>query len=271
MRVRPTLFALLIAVTSSFNTSAENVESEYSTPIISIILDDMGNREATDRRAVTLPGAVACAFLPHAPYTHRMAVMAHSYNKEVMLHAPMQASGNNVLGPGGLTVDMPQEKFLQTLREDIASVPHVRGISNHMGSLLTQHPDHMVWLMHELTRHGDMFFVDSRTTSKSVAGEIAGNLGIPNIGRDVFLDNKTNIDYIRMQFNELIRKARIRGSALAVGHTYPATLDFLEKELPRLEQYGVKLVPLSAMIEYRKRRASSWQASLFPSPRDVKN
>ncbi|MDH5436745.1 MAG: divergent polysaccharide deacetylase family protein [Gammaproteobacteria bacterium] len=240
-------------------------------PVISIIIDDMGNQYETGYRAVTLPGAVACAFLPHVAFTHKLAVIAHSYNKEVILHAPMQANGNNRLGPGGLTVDMSQEVFLKTLREDIASVPHVTGISNHMGSLLTRHPDHMVWLMHEMNRHGNMFFVDSKTTAKSVASRVAGDLGIPNVERDVFLDNIPENAAIEKQFKRLVKIAKLKGSAIAVGHAYAPTLAYLEKELLKLDEHGVKLIPLAQMIEQRKRSQLPWQASLSPSLKAVKS
>lgn len=267
---RLTLF-LFLTFTGSLCTAGSLDNPSTSQPVISIIIDDMGNQFKTGYRAVTLPGAVACAFLPRVPYTHKLAVMAHSYNKEVMLHAPMQAQGNNRLGPGGLTVDMSQEEFLKTLRDDIASVPHVRGISNHMGSLLTQHPDHMVWLMGEINRQGNLFFLDSKTTSKSVASHVAGDFGIPNVERDVFLDNIREEAEIDKQFKRLIKIAKQKGSAVAVGHAYHPTLQYLERELLKLEEYGVKLIPLSRMIEHRKRSQPSWQVSLSPSLRVVKS
>ncbi len=267
---RKLIFFIFLVFAGSLCT-AGSLDAPSSQPVISIIIDDMGNQYKTGYRAVTLPGAVACAFLPRVPFTHKLAVMAHSNNKEVMLHAPMQAKGNNRLGPGGLTVDMSQEQFLKTLREDIEAVPHVMGISNHMGSLLTQHPDHMVWLMHEINRHGNLFFVDSKTTAKSVASRVAGDIGIPNIERDVFLDNVLEIPEIDKQFKKLIKIAKRKGSAVAVGHAYHPTLEYLEKELLKLDKYGVKLIPISRMIEHRKRSKPSWQASLSPSLKAVKS
>ncbi|HLN57115.1 MAG TPA: divergent polysaccharide deacetylase family protein [Thermoanaerobaculia bacterium] len=39
-------------------------------------------------------------------------------------------------------------------------------------------------------------------------------------------------------------RARAEGSAVGLGHPYDATLSVLERELPRLELRGVKLVPV---------------------------
>ena len=45
------------------------------------------------------------------------------------------------------------------------------------------------------------------------------------------------------------RLARKRGSAVAIGHPYPATLELLERELPKLADEGFMLVPLSELFE----------------------
>ena len=220
-----------------------------------------------------MPGAVACAFLPRVPFTHKLAVMAHSNNKEVMLHAPMQAKGNNRLGPGGLTVDMSQEQFLKTLREDIEAVPHVMGISNHMGSLLTRHPGHMSWLMEEIVSKESLFFVDSLTTSETVARRVALEHDVPSISRDVFLDHDRDPEKIAAQLGKLISKAKQRGGwALGIGHPYPETMAILETVLPTLEYSGIKLIPVSQLITTRNTlRDTLWHASLSPSQKAVKN
>ncbi len=232
-------------------------------PAISIIIDDLGNHKQTGYRAVELPGAVACAFLPHAPFTHQLALLAHSGNKEVMLHAPMESEKHGKVGPGALMLHMDQNQFITTLQKDIAAVPHVRGINNHMGSLLTRHPNHMLWLMQEINRHGDLFFVDSRTTTRTVASKIAGETGVPSLQRDIFLDNVREPEAIESQFNKLIAIARRKGTALAIGHGYESTLSVLERLLPQLEAHGVRLVPVSKLINLRTQRVNSWRVSLY--------
>ncbi len=51
---------------------------------------------------------------------------------------------------------------MRQLNANLASIPHIRGVNNHMGSLLTQHLGHMDWLMQALERRGDLYFIDSR-------------------------------------------------------------------------------------------------------------
>jgi polysaccharide deacetylase 2 family uncharacterized protein YibQ len=231
-------------------------------PAIAIIIDDLGNLKSRDARALRLPGAVTYAFLPLTPHAHELALRAHGLHKEVMLHLPMQSVEHNHLGPGALTLDMSEQEFARQLQADLASVPHAAGINNHMGSLLTQHPGHMAWLMREMGRRDDLYFVDSYTSKTSVAGQLADEHWVPNLRRDVFLDSERQPADIQFQFDRLLQKARENGTALGIGHPYPETLALLEQELPRLSAKGITLVPVSRLIALQAQRAATWRTAL---------
>ncbi len=241
-------------------------------PIISIIIDDLGDRYSYGRRVVDLPSEVTCAFLPHTPFAAKLARQAHAQGHEVMLHLPMQAENGKRLGPGGVTLDMTEAQFRATVRDDLAAIPFVRGINNHMGSLLTRAPGQMDWLMSEINAHGDLYFIDSVTTSATVAQMVALEHNLPTARRNVFLDSDPSFGAIRHEFDRLIAMARTAGSAVAIGHPYPTTMTFLAAQLPRLGQLGVRLVPVSHLIAARQqRRPPLWQASLSPLPQVAKS
>ncbi len=231
-------------------TTPTNIEQPL--PAISIIIDDLGQQLAAGERAVALPGNITYAFLPHTNHAAQLAELAHQQDKEVMIHMPMQAIGENNLGKGGLTLDMSQQHFLTTLKENLSAIPHISGINNHMGSLLTQHPGHMAWLMAALSERDDLFFVDSRTTEHTIAYQIATEYEVPRINRNVFLDNIRNEAEISRQFDRLITLAKRNGTAVAIGHPYPETIAFLEQILPRLEQHGVELIKTSGLIKRKQ-------------------
>jgi polysaccharide deacetylase 2 family uncharacterized protein YibQ len=260
------LFVLWLGCGMLAVSAAEPVSNTYTKPLpaIALIIDDMGNRREAGRRVVSLPGPVACAFLPYGQYTDLLARQAHARNKEVLLHLPMQAvePAPDMLGQGVLTLDMTEQQFLATLDFDIAAVPHLSGLNNHMGSLLTRHPGTMAWLMEAIAQRGNLFFVDSRTTSATVAEQLAVEHGIPNTSRNVFLDNEPNPAAVRAQFRKLVAMARLNGTALGIGHPYPGTLAVLADELRRLDQSGVQLISVSRLIERQQQGRSSWQASL---------
>ena len=218
-------------------------------PRIAIIIDDLGYQLVAGERAIGLPGPVACAILPGAPRARYLANVANAQGKEVLLHLPMQAVGPETsVEATRMTLDMSRSSFAATFDAAFDSVPHAIGINNHRGSLLTRHPGHMQWLMEELLQHDGLFFVDSFTTAESVALQIASELGVHATRRDVFLDpDKTSLT-LQREFERLKSVARKRGSAIAIGHPYDATLALLERELPRLAEQGFDLVPVSELV-----------------------
>jgi len=221
-----------------------------AVPWISIIIDDIGYRRNEDFEALNLPGPLAFAIMPHSPHAARISDLAVENGKDVLLHLPMQAveaDMNRFLGPGGLTMDMTRRQFVRTLTDDLHSFPHIIGINNHMGSLLTQQTDYMEWLMHIIKGSGK-FYIDSLTTSESVAGGIARENHVPYMRRDIFLDDMQNAAYVNDQFDELIDLAKHNGHAIAIGHPHPCTLSVLAKRLPKLYEYGVMLVSLKQMM-----------------------
>ena len=239
-------------------------------PAISIIIDDMGYRLKYGKRAINLPGRLTFSFLPHSPYAVELAELAHQHQQEIMLHMPMESDESKRLGPGGLTQCMTQEQFSKTVRGNFLAVPHVKGFNNHMGSLLTRSDLLMASIM-KASAKPDLYFVDSRTTSNSVAIKHAKNNGIYGVSRDIFLDHFKEQEFIQTQLENLVKRAKKKGTAIAIGHPYKLTLQVLEQWLPQLEKQGVQLVPVSELIQLREQRRLAWQASSSRSPRAVKN
>tara|TARA_R100000005_G_scaffold93265_2_gene68334 strand:+ start:7978 stop:8802 length:825 start_codon:yes stop_codon:yes gene_type:complete len=212
-----------------------------------IIIDDLGNRLKEGRLTVALPGRISVAVLPHTPHGARLAEEAHRAGKDVMLHAPMSTLDHRPLGPGALTDALSETEFRDTLEAALASVPHVQGVNNHMGSGLTQRPEPMRWLMAELTAR-DLYFVDSRTHKATVAAAAAAEAGLPHLSRQVFLDNVADPEAIAERFLAAVNQARQRGLAVAIGHPYPETIAFLQAVLPELEAQGIRLATVSEVL-----------------------
>ncbi|MDJ0938163.1 MAG: divergent polysaccharide deacetylase family protein [Woeseiaceae bacterium] len=251
--IRPAaMLAALLPVLAAADPTArlETMQPDATEPVarIAIIIDDLGYALGNGQRAVDLPGPVACAILPGTPAATRLAGAAADRGKEVLLHLPMQATqADGKDEPDSITLDMSRRAFAETFDAALESVPHAIGVNNHRGSLLTRHPGHMQWLMEELSARDELFFVDSYTTHLSVALQIAAETGVPAIKRDVFLDPDRSAQTVEREFARLKRLAHERGVAVAIGHPYDATLDLLERELPRLAAEGIELVPISEL------------------------
>jgi len=232
-------------------TPAALLPADQNPPRIALIIDDLGNWRSAGVRTVSLPGPVACAVLPHTPFAALIAERAHVAGKEVMLHLPMAPIQHRDNAAGTIYVDTTRSQLARIFALDIASIPHAVGVNNHMGSLVTQHPGHMAWLMTEILERGGLFFVDSVTSDASIALKIATETGVPATRRDVFLDNVPTEAAIEKEFQRLKQMARRNGIAVGIGHPYPSTLTYLERALPELANEGIELISIADSIRYR--------------------
>lgn len=232
---------------------------------LAIIIDDLGYNLPLGQRTTDLPGAFTIAVLPFTPHGRELAERAHKRGKEVMLHAPMSNHHSYPLGRGGLVSGMKQAEFLAVLRQNLANIPYIKGVNNHMGSQLTEQAEPMRWLMQEL-RARQLYFVDSRTSAQTQALIEAERIKLPSRKRDVFLDDKRDQQQIRQQLLLALQKAQQQGSAVAIGHPYPETLSVLKQIDPLLERYGVELVSVSRLVARFTPQPTSSGYCLAPPP-----
>ena len=242
---------LLLVIAIAMISISPGASVAQGTPRIAIIIDDLGYQFEAGMRALNLPGPISYAVLPVTPSGTSLAYAAHAKGKEVLLHLPLESvDRENQEEPGAITLDMSRDAFHEAFGVALASVPHAIGVSNHRGSLLTRHPGHMTWLMEEIAARDGMFFIDSFTTKESVALQIASESGIAATRRHVFLDNDRSPQALRKQFDRLTALARQKGIAVAIGHPYPETMEFLERELRELDNSTIMLIPVSEAVNF---------------------
>ena len=218
-------------------------------PAIAIVIDDIGHQKARGRQAAMLPGAVTFAVIPHTPHGKSMAELLHRLNREVIVHMPMEPASHHNPGPSAILTSMTRADIERLVRHALTSVPYARGLSNHMGSRATADARVMDVMMGAVAQYAPqpLFYLDSRTTARSVTRSAAAKHGIPHLTRDAFLDNVREASAIRAQLGKLVAAARRKGYAIAIGHPYPETLEILADRIPYLSESGVSLVPLSAL------------------------
>ena len=251
MSVPRSLPGLLQIIAVAIFSISPGTSSGQPTPRIAIIIDDLGYQFEAGMRALNLPGPISYAVLPATPSGMSLAHAAHAQGKEVLLHLPLESvDRENLDEPGAITLDMNRDAFHVAFGAALESVPYAIGVSSHRGSLLTRHPGHMAWLMEEIAAHEGMFFVDSFTTHESVAMQIASESGVAATRRHVFLDNDRSEGALRKEFDRLTALARSKGVAVAIGHPYPETLQFLERELLELDSSTIMLIPVSQALNF---------------------
>lgn len=199
-------------------------------PRLVIIIDDLGESMAVANRLAGLPFEVSFSVLPHNTKARQVAELARQKDLELLLHLPCEPEGypkSANSGPGTLRVNMTPAVLEQTLADNLARLPEVDGVNNHMGSRLTQDKKAMAVVLGHLQGRGK-FFVDSLTTPRSCVRDVSKTLGLRYYRRHIFIDNTAKEHAILLQLKKAESLARRTGLAVAIGHPYPATLSALE-------------------------------------------
>jgi polysaccharide deacetylase 2 family uncharacterized protein YibQ len=220
-----------------------------SGPMIAIVIDDMGLDRKRSSRVVGLPAPLTLAWLPYANDLPHQTKTARAAGHELMVHIPMEPQASDVdPGPDAMKVGIGNAELLRRLDRGLKSFDGYIGINNHMGSRFTEDAAGMKVILGELQRRG-LMFLDSRTTSHSVASSIARGMHLPALGRDVFLDDDMSPVAVRASLAKVEAVARRQGYAIAIGHPHDATVDALVEWLPAVAAKGFTLVPVSAILK----------------------
>jgi hypothetical protein len=217
---------------------------------VALIMDDMGNSLETLDEIVALGRPITVSVLPYSAHAAETARMAHERGLEVLLHLPLESINNHeaMADTEGLIMAMMTEPAIVAAFEaSYDRVPFAAGTNNHMGSRFTAERDLMRMILKPIKERG-LFFVDSRTTAKTVALEEAQKMGVRSTQRDVFLDADEDRGRIRGRLIELLQKARKKGRAVGICHPFPETLAVLKSSLFLLDSYNLEAVPVSRLV-----------------------
>lgn len=217
---------------------------------VAIIMDDIGiNRDAA-LQALQLPMPLALAIIPGEAHSTEIMNLAHRQQSDIMIHIPMEPVSypQNDPGPLGLFSHQSEQQIRERINHIIAELPYAIGGNNHMGSEFTQHADKMRPVLTALKDSG-LFFVDSLTSKDSVAYQQARELGLSCAIRDVFLDNVREIEPILAQLDRLVSRAHQHGSAIAICHPYPQTIEALHSFIKDRERFDVEIVSITRLVQ----------------------
>lgn len=227
----------------------EKPESRKYSGKLAVIVDDCGYDMSSVRTLLNTGLPLNFAVLPYKPYSSDVLEMIKSDGRVAMLHLPMEPVDRSAMSEGRSTIctDMSKDKILELTRKAINSLPGVSGVNNHQGSKATADSATMTTVLQEL-RNQDLFFVDSRTSSKSVARDKAVAMGVPTARNDIFLDNSSDVQAIRNQIYKAMDIAEKNGSAIAICHARPNTAKAWSMYAEEIKNTGIELVPITDLL-----------------------
>lgn len=185
-----------------------------------IVLDDGGHNLNHLQPFLNLDIPLTIAVLPELSYSKESALRIKNSGKTLILHQPMQAINLSTdPGPSAIMPEMSADQIRNLLTKNLDSLGIKIGLNNHEGSLITADTYAMKVVM-EVCKERGMFFLDSRTNSKSVCKSVASEYGVKLYERNTFLDNTpSQADMIAM-FKSGIEVAKKNGSVIMIGHVW---------------------------------------------------
>ena len=218
--------------------------------IIVLVIDDFGYRnDSISDGFLALSVPITCAVLPGHNQSSSFAKKAKKAGKEIIVHMPMEssvaASGEDEFK---LKVGMTSEEIEWRLREALKEIPEAIGINNHQGSKATT-DGKVMGVVASVLKNNNKYFLDSRTSSKTVGEKTMRSMGVLTARRHIFLDNDLNIDNISEQFSKLVNVSRKKGIAIGIGHVKANTLKVLEREIPILIEKGFEFKFVSQVVD----------------------
>lgn len=217
------------------------------SPRLTIVIDDLGGSLEQARDLLDLGLPVTFSIMPNLPHTKEVDAMAAKAGMEVILHQPMDAHGSSPQAAGTLRSGMTVPETAAILAAHLVQTPHAVGVSNHTGSKATEDAVLMTAVMADLKGRG-LFFLDSLTSAKSVAGKEAVKSQVPTLARTVFLDNERGQQPTLLMLAQAEKEARAKGRAVAIGHPYPETIAALAAWDIRRDK-SIALVTLSRQLK----------------------
>ncbi|RNB70047.1 divergent polysaccharide deacetylase family protein [Brevibacillus panacihumi] len=218
---------------------------------VAFVIDDFGNNMKGTEEMLSMPVPMTIAVMPFLPSTKKDAELAYKNGHDVIVHMPMEPLKGRAswLGPGAITTDLSDEEIRDRLRKAIDEVPHAIGMNNHMGSKATADERVMRIVMGVLKERG-LYFLDSKTNYRSVAGKIAKEIGVPYTENQMFLDDSLTTEHITKQLEITCHRLDKERRCIVIGHVGPAgkkTASILRQYIPRIQKEA-EFVTISKMI-----------------------
>ena len=217
---------------------------------VAIVIDDWGYNTDNLDLLSEINSPLTLAILPFRNYSSRIAEFGHEHNFEIIIHMPMEPDNKERVGlePRTLITNMGDETIKMVLNDAFDNIPYAKGMSNHMGSFATKDEKFIRVIFKELKKN-KLYFLDSFVIPDSICHKVSRQIGIRFAKRSIFLDNKSDLAYIRGQLMELIRKVDRFGHAIGIGHDKKNTLSVLKEVIPQLLKQGYKFVFVSELVD----------------------
>ncbi|PPR77795.1 MAG: hypothetical protein CFH01_01357 [Alphaproteobacteria bacterium MarineAlpha2_Bin1] len=220
------------------------------TSSIVIIIDDAGMNISKLKDLLNLKlKNITIAFLPYSNNLDYQVNLVNESGYDILVHIPMEPEDISIdPGPNALLTSHNIDELKSNIYKNLSKFSNYVGINNHMGSKFTSNSK-SIKNFFEIIKSMDLIFVDSKTSSNSLAAEMSNKYNIPTLSRDLFIDNVHDKNYVLMQLRKAEKIAKEKGHVVVIGHLQKWTIDALAEWYPSAKNNGLILDTVSSIIK----------------------
>lgn len=210
----------LIAYMILYNVNTIRCSFQHTSGKLAIIIDDFGQTREGVEEMMTIDEHLTFAVMPFMEFTKEDAIKAKDLGYEVIIHLPMEAKGGSLswLGPRPILCNMKKNEVRKVVEDAVADVPYAIGANIHMGSKACCQEEIMESIFEVVKEKRLYYFVDSRTSNKTVAKKKADEMGVLCYDNNVFLDGQKPKSHMIKRLRKAGDLALKKGQAIAIGH-----------------------------------------------------
>jgi len=212
-------------------------KTPVSRPAVALIFDDLGESLTDLKEIYSLNIPLTVSIIPGLKFSKNIAHIAARCGFSVMIHLPLEPKKDDYRQASYtfISAALGRSEIDRLLRKYLNSIQIAVGVNNHMGSKATEDSELMRVVLRAV-KQKNLIFIDSRTSSRSVAYDIAVEEGVRCAYNEWFLDAVEGEEAMRRRMEEIVDRAAQNGKTIVIAHPRKPTIAFLKKYLD--ERHG---------------------------------
>ena len=225
-------------------TYARPYDGNDTRPRIAIMVTGLGLQADATNATIHLPGAVSLMFSPYTEDLPTLFERARLAGHEVLIELPMEPSDYPTNDPGAHTLRASGtvDTNLERLNWVLSRAQGYFAVGGQ-GGVFAASPEAPPMMQALAERGLGMVEIDGDSL-----GKVGAEADLAYLSTAIRIDDPPTADSINQVLANLEVKAKREGAAFAVAEAYPVTLKQLVSWSADLEQRGIVLAPVSAIL-----------------------
>ena len=216
-------------------------------PIIALIIGELGVSKSNIE--LGLPEEVTFGFSSY------IDISSAYLNNQLLLNIPLQSVDypKDDPGPQALLLENSEQENLNRLNAILNKKINYQGVYTPADENYTNSEKTAEFLLANLKQR-NLIYLCGIADKNNLIYQIAKKIDFHILANDVILDDVISSEAINDKLIELENIAREQGSAIAVGSSYPLTIELLKQWIPSLKEKDIKILPIKDFYQITKMR-----------------